>query len=49
MAIGLGASMVLAYRNPENPLDSVRRCFPYANAQSGMYLAYQNTYSQGQA
>ncbi|MEO7426101.1 MAG: vWA domain-containing protein [Fibrobacteria bacterium] len=41
-------SIVLIYRNPENPLDSVRRSFPYLDAQSGMALDYHNTYSQGQ-
>lgn len=41
-------SLVLVYRNPENPLDSVRRSFPYVDMQAGMALQYHNTHSQGQ-
>ncbi|MDB5105998.1 MAG: hypothetical protein JWP91_3687 [Fibrobacteres bacterium] len=41
-------SIVLVYRNPENPLDSVRRSFPYVDVQTGMSLEYHNSYSQGQ-
>jgi hypothetical protein len=41
-------SLVLVYRNPENPLDSVRRSFPYVDVQSGLSLEYHNAFSQGQ-
>lgn len=41
-------SIVLVYRNPDNPLDSVRRSFPYVDLQSGMSLEFHNSVSQGQ-
>ena len=41
-------SIVLVYRNPENPLDSVRRSFPYVDVQSGLSLEYHNSFSKGQ-
>lgn len=41
-------SIVLVYRNPENPLDSVRRSFPYVDVQTGMSLEYHNSVSKGQ-
>ena len=40
-------SIVLVYRNPENPLDSVRGSVPYVDVQSGMSLDYHNGFSNG--
>ncbi|MEO7424301.1 MAG: VWA domain-containing protein [Fibrobacteria bacterium] len=40
-------SIVVTYINPDNPLDIVRRAFPYSDVSTALTVTYHNFYSRG--